>query len=202
MKYFAIYKIHCVATNKDYIGLSNNPEGRVNAHENSPYPIGCAIRKYGWENFDVDILYLVKTREEANKLEIKEIAKHNCIAPNGYNLTEGGSTGSPCEETRKKRSNSLKGRSFPHLVGENNFWFGKKRPDVVKRNKKGKGRKCPQQSKRMKENNPAKRPEVRKKLKDSMKGNKHLEGHKHSEKTKTKMAIARLKYWIAKLESK
>lgn len=64
--------------------LHNYSEKRYNQ------PIHCAIRKYGIENFQIDIL---EENIEKELIDIKEqyyINLYNTMAPNGYNLTEGG----------------------------------------------------------------------------------------------------------------
>lgn len=43
-------------------------------------------------------------------IEIEYIKKYNCIAPNGYNLRNGGNRGKHNEETKKKISESLKNK--------------------------------------------------------------------------------------------
>lgn len=48
-----------------------------------------AIRKYGSKSFRVDLLYKCPLTELDSK-EIQMISKHNCLYPNGYNLTTGG----------------------------------------------------------------------------------------------------------------
>lgn len=172
MKTFAVYKIHCIITNKDYIGISDNPIGRINAHENSPYPIGRVIRKYGWENFEIDILHLVKTREEVCKLEIKEIIKHNCQVPNGYNLTSGGDN--PPNQKGKKR----KPRSKEYCKKLSKSLQGIQ-------NVKGKHWKLSEKTKEKMRGN------------QNGKGNK---GKKHSKQTRIKKNITQLRNSILKLE--
>ena len=48
---------------------------------------------------------------DLDKLEIQYMAEFNSIVPNGYNLREGGNSGRHNEETKKKISNALKGRT-------------------------------------------------------------------------------------------
>ena len=48
-----------------------------------------AIRKYGVDNFDWDVLDYCETYDELNNAEIKAIEKYNAFG-NGYNLTKGG----------------------------------------------------------------------------------------------------------------
>lgn len=51
-----------------------------------------AIQKYGWLNFQVEILKEVGI-ENLNEQEIYYIAEYNSFAPGGYNLTKGGERG-------------------------------------------------------------------------------------------------------------
>ena len=55
-------------------------------------PIHRAMRKYGIENFKLEILAVINTSDwsEVNALEQKFITERNTMAPNGYNLTLGG----------------------------------------------------------------------------------------------------------------
>lgn len=50
--------------------------------------IHCAMRKYGFDNFDLDVLEVLvdKTQEEVNDCETQWIQKMTSLAPNGYNL--------------------------------------------------------------------------------------------------------------------
>lgn len=74
--------------------------------------IGLAIKKYGKDNFTVTILIKgIVNKEELDRLEIKQISKHNSISPNGYNVEPGGNTTPMTEVTKNKISKKLKGRS-------------------------------------------------------------------------------------------
>jgi hypothetical protein len=52
--------------------------------------IKAAINKYGWERMVVEKLATGIPREALNELEVKLIAEHNTLHPNGYNQTPGG----------------------------------------------------------------------------------------------------------------
>lgn len=65
----------------------------------------CAIRKYGVENFTVEIIDRASCLEELNKKEIHWIAAYCATNPKfGYNNSSGGDNAIPTEETRKKQS--------------------------------------------------------------------------------------------------
>ena len=75
-----------------------------------------AINKYGWDNFEHIVIARGLTEEEAKWLEIELIREHDTTNKDkGYNISLGGDGGSGHEvtkETRKKISESLKGRTF------------------------------------------------------------------------------------------
>lgn len=123
-----------------YVGItSQQPEDRWGTNGNRYYSsphFHNAIKKYGWDNFEHNILFENLTKEQAMEKEISLIAKYDLCNPNkGYNETSGGETpimsvtarkklsesmkgnqngkGHPCsEEKRKKISDAQKGRSF------------------------------------------------------------------------------------------
>lgn len=54
----------------------------------------AAIKKYGWNNFEHEILYTSLTKEEADELEIQLIAKYKATNSQfGYNSLTGGANG-------------------------------------------------------------------------------------------------------------
>lgn len=117
---------------KRYIGITSrindrfgkNGEGylrKTNEKYNQPY-FAHAILKYGWDNFEHDILYQNLTHEEANKYEKELINKYETRDPKkGYNIREGGSNGALSDETKQKLREKMKGR----YVGEKNPFWGK-----------------------------------------------------------------------------
>ena len=86
-----VYKLTNTDNGKIYVGQTRfSVEKRFKEHAKAPTLIGDAIRKYGEEQFLIEVLENCETREEAYELEIFFIAKFDCMAPNGYNLTKGG----------------------------------------------------------------------------------------------------------------
>lgn len=61
------------------------------------------------------------TQEELDEWEKYFIKFYNTLSPNGYNLEKGGRGGVPSEESRRKMSESKKGK----MVGEKHPMFGK-----------------------------------------------------------------------------
>lgn len=86
-----IYKITNKINGKIYIGQSKNVERRWREHLRSKdnTPIHCALRKYGPENFNFEILAECD-KDELNRLEQFYIQEYDCMSPRGYNLTPGG----------------------------------------------------------------------------------------------------------------
>ena len=133
---------------KSYVGKSLNEYARIAKHKstekigrnekiNSIQVITRAIRKHGWKNFEIRILYQFNflTQKELGKMDKKSkekisqglitletlfVSKYNLRDKEiGYNVALGGTdcTGSKwSEQTRNERS------------GENSYWFGKKLP--------------------------------------------------------------------------
>lgn len=128
----AKYLIYCHTNKfngKRYIGqTSQTVEKRW--QNGCGYRIGTYIRKaidkYGWENFDHEILETDLTLEEANEREKYYIALYNTYnSEYGYNLTFGGNNGSPNDEVRmvlsekaKKRTGILNSRYGKHCSEE------------------------------------------------------------------------------------
>lgn len=94
-----IYKITNLINSKSYIGQSINIEKRWYEHK---YKSQCendssfnsilymAFRKYGIDNFKFEVLEELKTIEELDRKEQYYIKLYKTIAPNGYNILEGG----------------------------------------------------------------------------------------------------------------
>lgn len=92
-----IYKYENLINHKCYIGQSIDIKKRQREHKNASFnpkhsdydlAIHCAIRKYGLENFSIEILEECE-KDRLNELEVKWI-KHYDSYKNGYNETEGG----------------------------------------------------------------------------------------------------------------
>jgi len=87
-----VYKIENLVNGKCYVGQTIQPlKFRIAEHKSSKTSlIGRAIKKYGWENFKVEIISECKTFEELDEQEKLWIKKLNCKSPNGYNIMDGG----------------------------------------------------------------------------------------------------------------
>lgn len=138
-----------------------------------------AIQKYGWENFDHEIIATCSTKDEADKMEIEMIAFYDSMNPEkGYNLTIGGGGTNGyrlTEEQRNRISEVQTGRKLTEewkqhisesLKGENAPFYGKSFSE-----------------------------EHRKHLSESHKGQVSamgMLGKKHTEETKRKMSETRV----------
>ena len=110
-----IYVITNKLNGKQYVGQTiQKLTNRLNEHKSCKISaIGRAIKKYGWENFSVEILEDNISREKLNEREIFWITKLNCMKPNGYNLTSGGKAPTNVSvETRKKLSAARRGKQL------------------------------------------------------------------------------------------
>jgi len=82
-----IYKITNTVNNKSYIGYTTDPQERWEGHKHNQGSalVFQAIKKYGLDKIEFKVI-----AEDSVDNEQKYIEKYNTIAPNGYNLTEGG----------------------------------------------------------------------------------------------------------------
>jgi group I intron endonuclease len=125
MDIYSIYKIVNRVNGKQYIGYTSKiPAQRWNEHiytshdpqnPNHRY-IHKAIRKYGPDALTFEVIYQSKERRHTHKvMEPFFIKEYDTFGPNGYNLTEGGDGKNGyklSEDTKKKISNSLKGKTL------------------------------------------------------------------------------------------
>ena len=182
-----IYK-YTSPSNKVYIGQTIHEHRRYMTHKRAEgdSKFYRAIRKYGFENFTYDVIFIIynedrkRIKEKLDFMERYYIRKYDSFN-NGYNMTLGGDGGSGkhlSEEFKKMMSERMmiNNPAF-HMTDEWRQHIGNA----------SKGRKMPQEfckktSERMKANNPMKNPEVAAKHAAAQKG-KHL-----SEETKKKIS--------------
>lgn len=114
---YTVY-MHTSPSGKRYIGItSQNPPRRRwrngEAYKNNKH-FANAIKAYGWDNFEHEILFEKLTKEEAEQKEIELISYYNSTNQNkGYNIANGGnSIGKHSEETKIKISNAHKGKKI------------------------------------------------------------------------------------------
>lgn len=121
-----IYKIKNKTNGKIYIGQTvRGLQERISEHARKKQTImGKAIKKYGIENFSIEIIDRAEDIEELNAKETKWIIFYNCMVPNGYNQCYGGNNtkGYTHKDESKKKMSASKKKMY---VGENNPFFGK-----------------------------------------------------------------------------
>lgn len=195
-----MYTVYCHVNKingKRYVGITGrtvekrwlNGKGyQGNVHFNN------AIKKYGWDNFEHQIIVENLTKEEAEKMEIHLIKKWNLQdQKNGYNIASGGNVINDetkekirnslighhvSLETREKISKKLKGRIISPIALEKMISYRKGKPLTEEHKKK------------ISESEKGKvvSNETREKLRILAKGNKNMLGKKHSDESKKKMS--------------
>lgn len=115
-----IYKLTS-PNGKSYIGKTTNLYARLNQYKNlhckNQTYLYHAIKKYGWENFKVELLEQVEDEDldildtTLNELEIKYIAEFRVTERDkGYNISSGGEGGRLTEETKRKIGEGNRGK--------------------------------------------------------------------------------------------
>jgi group I intron endonuclease len=104
-----LYSITNALNGMMYIGVTKNPKVRFRGHSihntKTRSIIKSAIKKYGVENFKMDIL-CQGNQDYCYEMETRAIESFNTRKPNGYNICSGG-------------------RGSKGLVGEDNGMYGK-----------------------------------------------------------------------------
>lgn len=121
---YCVY-VHISPSGKRYVGQTGmNPNRRwgkngcyyLKKKKNGEYVqrfFAYAIIKYGWDNFEHEIIASNLTKEEADNFEKLLIETMNTMNPQfGYNLREGGSHGKLSVEARKMISDFNKGKTL------------------------------------------------------------------------------------------
>jgi hypothetical protein len=92
-KSYTIYLFGPSPEGKYYVGQTDNLERRIRDHEyaaGSSPRFHAAICRFGLDAIPLKVITETNDQEEADRLEILNISKHNCLWPNGYNMTLGG----------------------------------------------------------------------------------------------------------------
>lgn len=183
--YGVIYKITNKVNGKVYIGQTTLGFDRRYGYDiyNNTHNIHLktSIMKYGINFFEIIKVFDIAFSQK--ELDIKEdfwINFYNSLDRNfGYNKRNGGNGGKLCEETRKKISESMRGR----YKGEKNPQWGKR------------GKLSPRWGRKFTLETRMKLSEARKNIiyteESRLKMSESHKGKKHSEETKKKMSKAR-----------
>lgn len=134
-----IYIIRNNINDKVYIGQTiqgykTRWKGHVYATKTEDKPLYNAMRKYGVENFHIELLEDNIPYEELDYKEVCYIEKYDCVRPNGYNISHGG--GSYINEKERERMRlRVLGENNPMygMCGELNPFYGKKLPEEARR---------------------------------------------------------------------
>jgi group I intron endonuclease len=113
MPIYSIYKSTNKINGKVYIGIDKKWPTRKYIHKskaklNDGFLFHKAIRKYGWENFDWQIIYQTKDYEHLKTMEIYFINEHDSFKI-GYNQTLGGQgTLGKLQSEKNKKEQSIR----------------------------------------------------------------------------------------------
>lgn len=116
---FTVYEHVNKINGKKYIGQTIESDVQTrwkygNGYVGSPH-FNNAIKKYGWDNFEHNIIATGLSVDEANQMEYELIEKYQTINPQfGYNILPGGRNAPMPEEIRRKISESKMG----HFVSD------------------------------------------------------------------------------------
>lgn len=140
-----VYKITNLINGKMYIGQTKGPlrvrwlqHCKARSHATA---VRNAIQKYGQDNFTIAPIFETVCPVILSYKEIEFIKNLNSLAPNGYNLTEGGEGSKHSDSTKKKLSEARKGALNPmfgkqlsaeHRAKISAALTGNKRPQAVK----------------------------------------------------------------------
>lgn len=128
---YTVYK-HTSPSGKVYIGITKRkPEYRWNrgkGYRKDQLLFYRAIKKYGWDNFTHEILYIGLSEKDAKNIEISLIRQYKSLGMS-YNITDGGDGGRGLHNKRKKMSDETKLKMSKSrkglLAGNKNPMYGR-----------------------------------------------------------------------------
>lgn len=139
---FVVYKITNNINNCIYIGITNNFQRRMREHKNNAENFDYkyksklynAIRKYGMENFNAEIIEVVDNREQLEErekywIEFYDSTNHDL----GYNITKGGTGGYTHDMSGK--NNPMYGHRYTEeeKIKIGNYTRGIKKSEEIKK---------------------------------------------------------------------
>ena len=132
-KYGIVYKITNNINGKAYVGQTiRSLNARIKQHMTCKRCImHKAFKKYGFENFTIEILDTAYSKEELNQKEIYWISKFDTFK-NGYNLCEGGGQTSGYHHTEKSKKIMSEYKKDLYN-GENNPFYNKQHSEKSKK---------------------------------------------------------------------
>lgn len=130
---YYIYRYVNKLNGKIYVGQTNNLDNKKREHKSDSYnpkspgynlPIHCAIRKYGLENFKLEVLERIDDCECQEYIDDREIFYikecHSKVNEWGYNITDGG------QGCRKRPL------TYPELLEKSKLFSGDEIKDIQK----------------------------------------------------------------------
>ena len=143
---YVIYLLRNNINNKIYIGQSINIKSRLSSYgkpkKNPIQVIEKSIKKYGWNNFQCEIIYYAISIDELNEKECYYIKTYNSTNRNiGYNIRPGGNNSEMSETTKeklrlinlnKKVSDETIQKIKESTIGMNNHFYGKNHTQETK----------------------------------------------------------------------
>jgi group I intron endonuclease len=118
-----VYRLTCLATGKFYFGVTRKTlaerwKGHVKEAVAKRFEtvLYRAIRKYGPENFSIEVVYEAVNAHEAQMCERALIAAYGSLAPLGLNTSTGGESHagrSVTPDVRKKIADAKRGKKLP-----------------------------------------------------------------------------------------
>lgn len=128
MAIYSIYKFTNLVNGKVYIGKTiNSVTDRVSRHyhdaKNGSYTLfHRALRKYGEENFKVEVIFNTFAEDDLNHYEKHFISEYSSYVHegHGYNSTKGGE-GFDSTTAKINAANRIKNGTHPWLGSENNL---------------------------------------------------------------------------------
>lgn len=142
VKIYVIYKITNSINGKIYIGMTNDFNQRMREHKSNANSdkykyksrLYNAIRKYGWDNFEKEIIDVVDDRYTADEKEKYYIALYDSTNKDiGYNITKGGTGGQTHDVSGS--NNPMYGRKYTEEERKKlgSYSKGLKRSDETRR---------------------------------------------------------------------
>lgn len=131
-----LYQITNKINGMTYVGQTvRSLNLRINEHYAHDTHLGRAMRKYGKENFLIEVLHTVDTIDELNALEAKYVTQEVVESANTYNYRlGGGNRASHSEETKAKQSAAKIGSKHPMYgkFGKDHQAYGYRHTDEAK----------------------------------------------------------------------
>lgn len=137
-----IYKITHNESGKVYIGKATNAHARWVEHERTSKKntkqthLYKAIRKYGWDSFQKEVIDVATTKDELNKKEMYWISYYDsCNHEKGYNETLGGDGGDTFSNLSEERKEMMRQKNKIKSTGRKKSEEERKRMSEIRRGK-------------------------------------------------------------------